>query len=53
MLLAGPCRFDAAFFLPAQRCPSRWSRRERRVIRYWAHAAIRSAIASGVSMCRK
>lgn len=24
-----------------------------RVIRYWAHAAIRSAIASGASMCRK
>jgi hypothetical protein len=33
--------------------PSRWSRREGRVIGYWAHAAIRSAIASGASMCRK
>jgi len=28
-------------------------KRARRVIRYLAHAAIRSAIASGASMCRK
>jgi hypothetical protein len=33
--------------------PSQWSRREGRVIRYSAHAAIRFAIASGDSMCRK
>jgi hypothetical protein len=34
----------------APRRPSRWSRREGRVIRYWAHAAIHSAIASGAGL---
>jgi len=38
---------------PPRASPSRWSRREGRVIRYSAQAAIRSAIASGASMCRK
>lgn len=44
---------NSAMSESAPRRPSRWSRREGRVIRYSAHAAIRSAIASGASMCRK
>jgi hypothetical protein len=48
-----PAVRDNAMSESAPRRRSRWSRREGRVIRYSAHAAIRSAIASGASMCRK